>query len=76
MSDVARVAVPSKGIYQSMEVDNDPTVQGLIDQLDLHDIDWNGGRVDILVNGASVGYDHPLNDKDSVVILPDKPTGN
>lgn len=76
MAQVARVAIPSKGIYRSVEVDRDPTVQGLIDQLDLHDIDWNGGAVDVLVNGASVGFDYTLADMDAVVILPDKPTGN
>jgi molybdopterin converting factor small subunit len=76
MSIVARVSVPSKGIFVTQEVDADPTVAGAIAQLELHSIDWNGETVEIRVNGALVGMDHPLVDKDTVLILPDKPTGN
>ena len=76
MSIIARVSVPSKGLFEVLEVDGNPTVQGAIDQMDLRDIDWNGVATEIRVNGVLADRTRELVDKDSILILPDKPTGN
>ncbi|MHA2064861.1 MAG: hypothetical protein ACXABY_10845 [Candidatus Thorarchaeota archaeon] len=72
-----RVAVPSKGIFRDVIVPEDnPTVGGVLATLDLQGVDYNGQDVDLKCNGGSVGTDHPVVNLDSILVLPDKPTGN
>lgn len=71
------VAATGHGVFQDIIVPhNDLTVGGVLDTLRERGIEYNGGEVTMYLDGRPATVDDAVQDGSSLVIVPDKPTGN
>lgn len=79
MSVAIRVAAVGREVYQDLIVPDDNLfVQGALDELRSRGVDYNGTELQMFFNGTPVTdpETHAVTDGGSLVIVPDKPTGN
>jgi hypothetical protein len=74
-----RVIAPGHGLFQDLRVAGaSPTVNDALEVLARREVDYNGVEIAVMLNGVDVtnNLDRELVDEDSIVIIPDKPSGN
>lgn len=77
MSVSVRVQIPGRDSYHDVIVPDEGTVQDALDTCRERGFDYNGEDITILSNGRPVDEPstYPVEDMDSILVLPDKPAG-